>query len=244
MRHLLLVSSLILTLAGCGGAPTAVTPTQSTSSGPAASPANDSSPATAPHGAAPNVAAAAIATEPAAADKAKAAGPTTAPPAQEFVTDDAVRIPATVEEAAKALDLNQFPLLPGTPAPGGRSMAQLSYEGPGEVKSGYEFQRKNLVERGWKELPDPQVTDQEYGATGGHVYGRLGRGNAECNVSEASKCRALGAVAALLAQEFASEIVSLRARAGAGDARDHSHGRTDGGVRALGLVRAAVGMVV
>ena len=93
-------------------------------------------------------------------------------------------------------------------------------------------------------IVDPQVTDQEYGATGGHVYGRLGRGNAECNVSEASKCRALGAVAALLAQEFASEIVSLRARAGAGDARDHSHGRTDGGVRALGLVRAAVGMVV
>jgi len=161
VRHSLLFATLLLILSGCGGAPSAPgrhADAQPQSRAPRAAETVVS--AAAPNVGAEPAAAAQAATPAAAGNQAKPSGQAKTPPAQVFAIDDAVRIPATVEEAAKAVDLNEFPLLPGTAQPGGRSVAQLSYQGPGEVKAGYEFQRKNLVERGWKELPDPQVTDQ------------------------------------------------------------------------------------
>jgi len=157
VRYLVLCAVLTFTLSGCGGAPTAETkPSASESLPPAtaqpnavppgATPVVDTQPRIAPAAAAP----------PAAGKQAE----TAAPPAPAFAIDETVRTPATVEEAAKALDLTTFPLLPGAPELDRRSIAQLFYIAPGEVKAGYEFQKKSLVERAWKESPDPQVTDQ------------------------------------------------------------------------------------
>jgi hypothetical protein len=65
--------------------------------------------------------------------------------------------PATVQEAAKVLDLSTFPLLEGAKAPGHRRMAELYYEGKADVKKAYEFQQKALAARGWQELPGTHV---------------------------------------------------------------------------------------
>jgi hypothetical protein len=74
--------------------------------------------------------------------------------------DDEVRTPATVVEAARVLDLQSFPLLPVVEKEIRRTVASLSYQAPGDVKGVYEFQRAALVERKWKESPDPQVTSE------------------------------------------------------------------------------------
>ena len=155
MRHLPLWATLVFILSGCGGAPTAITQSNPT----VAQPGTASTEGSAPHAAAPNVTAAAGAPA-ATGDKAKATVQAATPPAKTFAIDEAIRTPATVEEAAKALNLETFPLLPGAAEPGSRSVANLGYGAPGEVKAGYEFQKRNLIDRGWKELPDPQVTDQ------------------------------------------------------------------------------------
>jgi hypothetical protein len=163
VRYLLLFAALIYTLSGCGGAPTAETKPSTPVNSPTAVAAEKSS---APIAASPGLAAqptaevAAAATPPAAESKAETAGQAAAQPTQVFAIDETVRTPATVEEAAKALDLTTFPLLPGTPELDRRSIAQLYYIAPGEVKAGYEFQRKNLIELGWKELTEPQVTGE------------------------------------------------------------------------------------
>jgi hypothetical protein len=87
--------------------------------------------------------------------------------------DEPARQPATVAEAVQVLDLATFPLLPGAKDPGTRIVASLAYEAPGDVKSAYEFQRRNLLDRGWKELSEPQIFDQsgsgQFGREGYHV---------------------------------------------------------------------------
>jgi hypothetical protein len=68
--------------------------------------------------------------------------------------------PATVAEAAKVLDLATFPLVKGAEKLNHRHLAGLSYNAPGTVKEVFEFQRKQLTEQKWKELPGSYISDQ------------------------------------------------------------------------------------
>jgi hypothetical protein len=73
---------------------------------------------------------------------------------------DAIKTPATVEQAARVLDLSTFPLPDGAKPLESRHVANLSYLATGDVKTAFEFNRKALVAQGWKELPNSSVTDQ------------------------------------------------------------------------------------
>ena len=73
---------------------------------------------------------------------------------------DAVKTPATVEEAAKVLDLSMFQLPDGAKPLELPQVANLFYSATGDVKTAFEFNRKTLLAQGWKELPNSSVTDQ------------------------------------------------------------------------------------
>ena len=75
-------------------------------------------------------------------------------------SDDTIKGPATVEQAARVLDLTTFPLMDGAPANSQRTVANLSYSVASNVKTVFGFQKKKLVEKGWKELPNTSITDQ------------------------------------------------------------------------------------
>jgi len=75
--------------------------------------------------------------------------------------------PATVEDAAKVLDLGRFPLLPGVDPSKHRRVARLGYEAKGTVADAFAFQKKTLVGMGWVEQPDGYASDQ--GASGTFV---------------------------------------------------------------------------
>jgi hypothetical protein len=77
---------------------------------------------------------------------------------------DAIKLPATVEQAAKVLDLSMFPLMDGAKAAESRHVANLSYVAPGDPKKALEFNRKAFVEKGWKELPNSTISDQSASA--------------------------------------------------------------------------------
>jgi hypothetical protein len=73
--------------------------------------------------------------------------------------------PASAAEAAKVLDLGVFPLVKGAESPGQRHLASLSYNATGNLKDVFEFQRKQLTEQGWSELPGAFVSDQSSNST-------------------------------------------------------------------------------
>ncbi len=73
---------------------------------------------------------------------------------------DAIKTPATVEQAARILDLSTFPLIDGAKPVESRQVANLFYVATGDVKTAFEFNRKALLTQGWKELPNSSVTDQ------------------------------------------------------------------------------------
>ena len=77
---------------------------------------------------------------------------------------DAIKTPATVEQAARVLDLSTFPLMDGAKSAESRQVANLSYVATGDVKTAFEFNRKALLAQGWKELPNSSVTDQSASA--------------------------------------------------------------------------------
>jgi hypothetical protein len=79
--------------------------------------------------------------------------------------ESAGKTPATVQEAARVLDLSTIPLMEGAQAPDSRQVANLSYGASGNVKAGFEFHRKALLAQGWKELPNSAITDQSASAT-------------------------------------------------------------------------------
>ena len=58
---------------------------------------------------------------------------------------DVIKTPATVEQAAKILDLSTFPLMDGAKAAESRHVANLSYVAPGDPKKALEFHRKAFV---------------------------------------------------------------------------------------------------
>ena len=80
--------------------------------------------------------------------------------ADDTTSADAIKTPATVEQAARVLDLSTFPLPNGANPLESRQVANLSYLATGDVKTAFEFNRKALLAQGWKELPNSSVTDQ------------------------------------------------------------------------------------
>lgn len=68
--------------------------------------------------------------------------------------------PATVESATRVLDLRTYPVPEGAQVSDSmRTLAILMFEAKGGVKESYELQRKQLVDRGWKELPGTYLED-------------------------------------------------------------------------------------
>ena len=80
--------------------------------------------------------------------------------ADDTTDSDAIKTPATVEQAARVLDLSTFPLMDGAKPLETPQVANLFYLATGDVKTAFEFNRKALVAQGWKELPNSSVTDQ------------------------------------------------------------------------------------
>jgi hypothetical protein len=79
-------------------------------------------------------------------------------------SEGAIKTPATVEQAAKILDLSTLPLMDGARAAESRHVANLSYVAPGDAKKALEFNRKTFVAKGWKELPNSSITDDSASA--------------------------------------------------------------------------------
>ena len=84
--------------------------------------------------------------------------------AEDTSSADAIKKPATVEQAAKVLDLSMFPLMDGARSAESRHVANLSYVAPGDQKKALEFNRKAFVEKAWKELPNSTISDQSASA--------------------------------------------------------------------------------
>jgi hypothetical protein len=84
--------------------------------------------------------------------------------ADDTTSADAIKTPATVEQAAQVLDLSTFPLMDGAKPVESRQVANLFYLATGDVKTAFEFNRKALLGQGWKELPNSSVTDQSASA--------------------------------------------------------------------------------
>src|SRR5213083_992914 len=84
--------------------------------------------------------------------------------AEDTTSADAIKTPATVEQAARVLDLSTFPLMDGAKPLESPQVASLFYLATGDVKTAFEFNQKALVGQGWKELPNSSVTDQSASA--------------------------------------------------------------------------------
>jgi hypothetical protein len=84
--------------------------------------------------------------------------------ADDTTSADAIKTPATVEQAARVLDLSTFPLMDTAKPTDERHVANLSYLATGDVKTAFEFNRKAFVAQGWKELPNTSVTEQSASA--------------------------------------------------------------------------------
>jgi hypothetical protein len=84
--------------------------------------------------------------------------------ADDTTSADAIKTPATVEQAAKVLDLSTFPLMDGAKPLESPQVANLFYLATGDVKTAFEFNRKALLAQEWKELPNSSVTDQSASA--------------------------------------------------------------------------------
>src|SRR6266436_621540 len=84
--------------------------------------------------------------------------------ADDTTSADAIKTPATVEQAARVLDLSTFPLMDGAKPLESPQVANLFYLATGDVKTAFEFNRKALLAQGWKELPNSSVTDQSASA--------------------------------------------------------------------------------
>ena len=84
--------------------------------------------------------------------------------ADDTTSADAIKTPATVEQAAKILDLSTFPLMDGAKSAESRHVANLSYVAPGDPKKALEFHRKAFGAQGWKELPNSTISDQSASA--------------------------------------------------------------------------------
>src|SRR5438876_5407185 len=80
--------------------------------------------------------------------------------ADDTTSADAIKTPATVEQAARGSGLSTFPLMDGAKPLESPQVPFLFYLATGDVKTAFEFNRKALVAQGWKELPNSSATDQ------------------------------------------------------------------------------------
>jgi hypothetical protein len=78
--------------------------------------------------------------------------------------------PATVDEAAKVLDLRTIDLFDGAEAPGNRTVAHLFYQAKTSVEKAHRFHEDALKMAGWQVLADGYVSEQMAAGT----YGRNG----------------------------------------------------------------------
>jgi hypothetical protein len=84
--------------------------------------------------------------------------------AENTTSAEAIKTPATVEQAAQILDLSTFPLMDSAKPLELPQVANLFYLATGDAKTAFEFNRKTLIAQGWKELPNSSVTDQSASA--------------------------------------------------------------------------------
>jgi hypothetical protein len=84
--------------------------------------------------------------------------------AENTASAEAIKTSATVEQAARVLDLSTFPLMDTAKPTDERHVANLSYLATGDVKKAFEFNRNAFVAQGWKELPNTSVTEQSASA--------------------------------------------------------------------------------
>jgi len=84
--------------------------------------------------------------------------------ADDTTSADAIKTPATVEQAARVLDLSTFPLMDGARSAESRHVANLSYVAPGDPKKALEFHRKAFGAQGWKELANSTISDESASA--------------------------------------------------------------------------------
>lgn len=77
---------------------------------------------------------------------------------------ESLREPATVEAAAKVLDLRTFPRIEGAKPDSMSGLGLVMYEAPAPPKQAFEFQRKQLIQTGWKELPGAHVDEKNASA--------------------------------------------------------------------------------
>jgi hypothetical protein len=84
--------------------------------------------------------------------------------ADDTTSADAIKTPATVEQAARVLDLSTFPLMDAARSAESRHVANLSYVAPGDPKKALEFHRKAFGAQGWKELPNSTISDDSASA--------------------------------------------------------------------------------
>lgn len=66
---------------------------------------------------------------------------------------------------ASAFDLSKCELAPGAEKPGERTIANLTYKVKASVNEVYQFHKKQILAKGWKEMPDASGTDQSISAT-------------------------------------------------------------------------------
>jgi uncharacterized glyoxalase superfamily protein PhnB len=84
--------------------------------------------------------------------------------AEDTTSADAIKTPATVEQAARVLDLSTFGLMDGARSAESRHVANLSYVAPGDPKKALEFHRKAFGAQGWKELANSTISDESASA--------------------------------------------------------------------------------
>src|SRR6516225_3250117 len=75
---------------------------------------------------------------------------TKAPPVE---TVEPPREPATVDVAAKLLDLRKFPMPEGAKPMARPTLGTLMYDVKDNMKSAYDFASKGLLAAGWKKMP-------------------------------------------------------------------------------------------
>src|SRR5438046_10336549 len=73
--------------------------------------------------------------------------------ADDATSADAIKTPATVEQAAKILDLSTFPLMDGAKPLELPQVANLFYLATGDVKTAFDFNRKALLAQAWTDFP-------------------------------------------------------------------------------------------
>ena len=76
--------------------------------------------------------------------------------------------PATVDEAAKVLDLRTIGLFDGAEEPANRTIANLFYQAKTSVEKGFRFHEDALKKAGWKVAADAYVSEQMASGTYEH----------------------------------------------------------------------------